>query len=101
VNHRRQVIAKRMICPSKHADPKAGQADLAQLIAALLLAMRTAVKFRHRPRLRAIEIDDACWKGRLSPEMAAEAIALHLLPRNALFGRQAPPQLRVGSLRQD
>ena len=107
VNHRGQVIAKRMICPSEHVNPKAGQAGLAQLLTALLLAMRAAVKFHHQPRLRAIEIDDAWCEQRLSPEMDAQVIATHLLPRVALFESQVlaqyglPPQLRLGSLTQD
>jgi hypothetical protein len=58
VNHRGQVIADRMICHSEDANPKAGQAGVAQLVKTQPVAMGTTVNLHHQPHLRAIEIDD-------------------------------------------
>jgi hypothetical protein len=85
MNHPRQVITDRMIRHSQHANPEAGQVGVAQVIVALLVAMRTAVNFHHQTRLMAVEVDDVRSERLLSPEMDAQAVAAQLLPHDALF----------------
>ena len=83
------------MCHPGHANSKAGQVGVAQLVRALLAAMRTAVNLHHQPRLSAMEIDEAWWERLWSPEMDAQASATYLLPHHALFG--SPGLAQCGS----
>jgi hypothetical protein len=106
-NHRGQIVAHRTICHPQHANLEAGQIAVAQMVVALLPAIRTAVEFHHQPRSMAVEVHDLWWERMLSSEMDSQTVATQLLPHDALLRShmpaqfdRTPQQFRIGSLGQ-